>query len=128
MMQIKKIKIMKDYPSELVSRIKQLTKEDIINLLNHSEEEKIYVKGVTSSIPFWYSSSPEDGEEWVRRTYARDGIMIIAYRPSSDSEGAWAVEVMGYNPSPDFERSNDDGRCLNCEGWGCWSCNYTGGY
>ena len=24
--------------------------------------------------------------------------------------------------------SNEDGRCLHCEGWGCPECGHTGGY
>jgi hypothetical protein len=28
----------------------------------------------------------------------------------------------------DFERAHDDGRCLICEGWGCWECGFSGGY
>ena len=27
-----------------------------------------------------------------------------------------------------FERAEDDGRCLRCEGWGCDTCQHTGGY
>lgn len=27
-----------------------------------------------------------------------------------------------------FERATDDGRCLKCEGWGCETCDHTGGY
>jgi hypothetical protein len=27
-----------------------------------------------------------------------------------------------------FERAEDDGRCIKCEGWGCDACQHTGGY
>jgi hypothetical protein len=27
-----------------------------------------------------------------------------------------------------FDRATDDGRCLKCEGWGCDTCDHTGGY
>lgn len=37
------------------------------------------------------------------------------------------VAVWSHN-NGEYERAADDGRCLNCEGWGCSICNGSGGY
>lgn len=43
-------------------------------------------------------------------------------RESDDDEFVFPVTFAGY------DRASDDGRCLRCEGWGCDTCDHTGGY
>jgi hypothetical protein len=43
-------------------------------------------------------------------------------------ESKKAVEYEYFMPFVDFDRYQDDGRCVRCEGWGCETCSHTGGY
>ncbi len=42
------------------------------------------------------------------------------------------VEVVMFatnlDPAPYPCYDDEDGRCVNCEGWGCWTCHMSGGY
>lgn len=38
------------------------------------------------------------------------------------------IESGDFMPFTDFDRYSDDGRCVRCEGWGCDTCQMTGGY
>jgi len=51
----------------------------------------------------------EDEEQEQDTTIDRELVLFMAQREA-------------------YDRATDDGRCLRCEGWGCETCDHTGGY
>ncbi len=77
------------------------------------------VHGLRSTTSFVMLSEPNDYQIW---------LLVHLYQPLKGSAHL-EVEVFGRNINPEpIDRTLDDGRCSECEGWGCWTCNFSGGY
>lgn len=77
------------------------------------------VHGLRSTASFVVFSEPNDYQIW---------LLVHLYQPLN-GQAYFEVEVFGRNTNPEpIDRVLDDGRCSECEGWGCWTCNFSGGY
>jgi hypothetical protein len=65
--------------------------------------------------PMYYQSGYLVSSSATRTQLKKQGIMVSS---------ALFAEVV----YKEFERAEDDGRCVKCEGWGCETCCYSGGY
>ncbi len=77
----------------------QFTEQQISLLFTHAE----------LGVRFAQSSEDDEEEEEQDTTIDRELVLFLAQREA-------------------YDRATDDGRCLRCEGWGCETCQHTGGY
>ncbi len=68
------------------------------------------------------AAAPEEVDAW------RGGTTLLTYIKDGKSFHSGREGWYECIPIPDYERVPDDGRCAQCEGWGCCACSHTGGY
>lgn len=82
---------------------------------------------------FMFVSSSQKGARRYREGYLHIPVpgsgghlavhRIRAHRQETTT--VWASPDEGLRPQ---DRASDDGRCIYCDGWGCYHCDSTGGY
>lgn len=135
---------MKKYPAEAREMIQQITEEDIKKSLKEqigdSRVSMHYVKKVDEKgNAYWTSAAPEntigvtreicsmiiktDAEKKIA-VFSNIEILSLRDKKPEIKVYLWARDIS----DNEINRASDDGRCLDCEGWGCWKCGFTGGY
>lgn len=135
------------YPREAREMLEAVTEEDvekaILEQADFSHAMTDYVENVNEKgRPTVLSSEKTDKSLGVSRTayvtVKNDPLKNIQVCANVDlvhmhgQKPEIKVELYASKINRDFPRSDPkaggDGRCLNCEGWGCWECGFTGGY
>jgi hypothetical protein len=132
----------KGYPLTAREMLSGVTDEDV--------ETAITEQADFSKSPTWYVYDLNEMGYPTHTSTVKEGsigetrnvYLTVKKDPSKDTEIKANVSLLhldGHDPEIvvllyaskidlDFERAPDDGRCLACEGWGCWNCNFSGGY
>jgi hypothetical protein len=119
-----------------------VSKEDVIKSI--SESPSVFSDPFVSYIlklddrgcPIWTSSEKTEDTLGtsilgVIKIKSEDGVDIKANAHLIrlvDQEPEIKADLFAVKSNINLERAPDDGRCLSCEGWGCWECGFTGGY
>lgn len=135
MIRVKKVlrTVKPDYPNKVKQAIETLTPDRIASLLSKTKGRFFKAESRGQDFPRSFGDGlPEVWEKKEASLTLDDAdarICITGWRQVSPIvRRRWVVEVYAINLNPSPWPSDDDGRDLNCEGWGCWECNYGGGY
>jgi len=96
---------------------KELNKEGLPDVLSPQKEEKTI--GVRRFASLVISEDQENDVRVIGNFYLIE---------TEDGNKRIHVRLYARRINFDFPREKDDGRCTKCQGFGCWTCRYTGGY
>lgn len=131
------------YPDEAREMLNDITEEDVKKAIaeqsDFSKSTTWYVEGLNEE----GRPTSMSGGKTKRSLGVTRAVYLIIKEDSSKNikicANADLMHLDGQKPKIkvylyaskinfDFDRAPNDGRCLSCEGWGCWQCGFSGGY
>jgi hypothetical protein len=132
-----------DYPEAARRMINEITEEKLKDLIkNNVDFSKSYPMYFTKLNKKGWPDAVCDQKEKRSIGVHRFASLVISEDKENDvrvignfdlietEDGNKRIRVIVYarRINFDFPREEDDGRCAKCQGFGCWTCRYTGGY